>query len=132
MITYELFLRLRQLLDEAHWKLQAVARELGLNIKTIRLWAKRVRYERKRREPRASKLDPFKSDIIRLLAQHPYSSAQLLLHLREAGYPGGVSILRAYVAKVRPRKSSAFLTLTFQPGECAQVDGGAVGVVPVG
>jgi transposase len=132
MISYELFTRLRHLVDQAHWKLQAVARELGLNIKTVRLWAKRVRYERKRREPRSSKLDPFKNDLVRLLAEHPYSSAQLLLRLREAGYTGGVSILRAYVAQVRPRKSPAYLTLTFQPGECVQVDWGYAGVVPVG
>jgi transposase len=132
MISYELFTRLRHLIDQAHWKLQAVARELGLNIKTVRLWAKRVRYERKRRGPRSSKLDPFKNDLVRLLVEHPYSSAQLLLRLREAGYTGGVSILRAYVAQVRPRKTLAFLTLTFQPGECVQVDWGYAGVVPVG
>jgi len=78
MISYELFLHLRQLLDEAHWKLQAVAWELGLNIKTVRLWAQRVRYERKRRGPRSSKLDPFKNDIVRRLAEHPYSRAQRL------------------------------------------------------
>ena len=77
MISYELFTRLRHLVDQAHWKLQAVARELGLNIKTVRLWAKRLRYERKRRGPRSSKFDPFKSDLVRLLAEHPYSSAQL-------------------------------------------------------
>jgi transposase len=132
MISYELFLRLRHLLDQAHWKFQAVARELGLNIKTVRLWAKRIRYERKRRGRRSSKLDPFKNDIVRLLAEHSYSSAQLLLRLREAGYTGGLSILRAYVAKVRPRKSLAYLTLVFQPGECVQVDWGYAGVVPVG
>ena len=96
MISYELFTRLRHLVDQAHWKLQAVTRELGLNIKTVRLWAKRIRYERKRRGPRSSKLDPFKNDLVRLLAEHPYSSAQLLLRLREAGYTGGVSILRTY------------------------------------
>jgi len=132
MITYEIFLRLRHLLDQAHWKLEAVARELGLNIKTVRLWAQRIRYERQRVAPRSGKLDLFKNDIVRLLAEHPYSSAQMLVRLREGGYTGGISILRAYVARVRPRKSPAYLTLVFQPGECAQVDWGYAGVVPVG
>ena len=71
MITFERFLRLRHLLDQAHWKLQAVARELGLNSKTVRLWAQRVRYERKRLGPRSSKLDPFKNDIVRRLPSIP-------------------------------------------------------------
>ncbi|MGA6927497.1 MAG: IS21 family transposase, partial [Desulfosarcina sp.] len=82
--------------------------------------------------PRASKLDPFKSDIVRLLQAHPYTAIQLLQRLREQGFEGGYSIVKEYVRKVRPPKTRAFLTLSFAPGECAQVDWGSFGAVNVG
>jgi transposase len=36
------------------------------------------------------------------------------------------------VQQVRPKPRPAFLTLHFEPGECAQVDWGCAGSVPVG
>src|SRR5262249_29845218 len=42
------------------------------------------------------------------------------------------SIVKAYIRTVRPRRQPAFLTLAFAPGECAQVDWGSFGSVPVG
>ncbi|MEI8122859.1 MAG: IS21 family transposase [bacterium] len=109
-----------------------VARELKLNIKTVSLWAKREAFERKKEENRPSLLDPFKSDVARWLEQHPFSVRQLLYRLREQGYTGGESILCEFVRKVRPRRKEAFLTLHFEPGECAQVDWGYAGTVAVG
>ena len=81
---------------------------------------------------RQSKLDPFKSTIVRLLAQHPYTAKQLLQRLKEGGYAGGYSILKAYVQHVRPTSAPAFLTLHFAPGQSAQVDWGSAGFLPVG
>jgi transposase len=52
--------------------------------------------------------------------------------LREHGFDGGYSLVKAYVRAVRPRRQPAFLTLAFAPGECAQVDWGMFGAVPVG
>ncbi len=40
--------------------------------------------------------------------------------------------MKDYVRTVRPRRAPAFLTLTFAPGECAQVDWGLWGSVAVG
>jgi len=65
-------------------------------------------------------LDPHKTDILRLLHQHPYSARQILHQLRERGYEGGYSILTDFIRQVRPRRPSAYLTLHFEPGECAQ------------
>jgi len=81
---------------------------------------------------RKSKLDPFKNDIIRLLDKHPYTSAQILCRLKEMGYNGGYSIVKDYIKKIRPKQHKAFLTLSFAPGECAQVDWGSYGTVCVG
>jgi transposase len=52
--------------------------------------------------------------------------------LKEGGYAGGYSILKAYVQHVRPTAAPAFLTLHFAPGQSAQVDWGSAGVLPVG
>src|SRR5919204_217790 len=52
--------------------------------------------------------------------------------LREQGFTGGYSIVKAYVRTVRPKRQPAFLKLAFAPGECAQVDWGSFGSVPVG
>jgi transposase len=66
------------------------------------------------------------------LAQHEYSAQQLLQRLREEGYTGGYTILKSYVRQVRPPARPAFLTLHFEPGECAQVDWGCAGAIGVG
>ena len=63
---------------------------------------------------------------------YPYSAAQVLQRLREQGFTGGYSTVKAYVRPVRPRPKPAFLTLAFAPGECAQADWGAFGSVRVG
>src|SRR5262249_52313908 len=82
--------------------------------------------------PRHSKLDPFKPEIVRMLERYPYSAAQVFQRLREQGFAGGYSLVKAYVCTVRPRRQAAFLTLAFAPGECAQVDWGSFGSVRVG
>ena len=81
---------------------------------------------------RASKLDPFKAAIVRMLETHPYSAAQILQKVSEEGFDGGYTIVKDYVRRVRPRKSPAFLKLSFAPGECAQVDWGSFGTIRVG
>ena len=43
-----------------------------------------------------------------------------------------MTIVKDYVQRVRPVRAPAFLTLHFAPGECAQVDWGHYGSVPVG
>lgn len=66
------------------------------------------------------------------MESHHYSAQQIFQRLREEGFDGGYSIVKAYVRQVRPRRSPAFLTLSFAPGECAQVDWGLYGSVAVG
>jgi hypothetical protein len=67
-----------------------------------------------------------------LLATFAFSTQQLLQRLREKGYTGGYSILKEYVRTVRPTSPPAFLALQFAPGQCAQVDWGSAGFLPVG
>jgi transposase len=66
------------------------------------------------------------------LESHDYSAQQIFQRLREEGFDGGYSIVKEYVRQIRPRRPAAFLTLSFTPGECAQVDWGEYGSVAVG
>jgi transposase len=132
MIDYETFCRLRQLHDEAGLKVSQIATELQLDPKTVERWANQKSYQQRHGTKRASKLDSFKQQITALLARHPYTAQQILQQVREQGYAGGYSILKEFVRQVRPPRKPAYLMLEFAPGECAQVDWGNFGTVPVG
>ena len=130
MIDYATWCAIRDGLAK-HLGVRQVARDLGLNVKTVRRWRARP-YAPRAAGPRASKLDPFKGRIVGWLDAHPLSAQQVFQRLCEAGYDGGVSIVKDYVRRIRPRPREAFLTLAFAPGEVAQVDWGEWGSLAVG
>jgi transposase len=132
MIEYPLYGQIRQLYLEKKLSLRQIARELRINIKTVGKWARRESFRPAAAPKRSSKLDSFKGEIVRLLERHDYSTQQILQMLRERGYDGGYTIVKDFVRQVRPKRKPAFLTLHFEPGECAQVDWGCAGAVPVG
>jgi len=132
MIDYHRFCQIKDL--HAHQGLHAsqIAKALALDPRTVSYWLAQEHFRPRTPRQHPSKLDPFKAQIVRLLERYPYSAAQVFQRLREQGFDGGYSIGKAYVRTVRPRRQPAFLTLAFAPGECAQVDWGAFGSVPVG
>lgn len=132
MIDYHCFCQLKHL--HAHQGLNAaqIARALTLDPRTVAYWLTQEHFRPRKPSQRSSKLDPFKKEIGRMLERYPYSAAQVFQRLREHGFDGGYSLVKAYVRAVRPRRQPAFLTLAFAPGECAQVDWGIFGSVPVG
>ena len=132
MIDYPTYCQIRHLAIEQHLTNRQIARELKLNRKTVRKWVKRESFQKASLPKRASKLDPFKGEIIRLLERHAYSAQQILQQIKERGYGGQYTIVKSFVRQVRPQPKPAFLTLHFAPGECAQVDWGCAGSVPVG
>jgi transposase len=132
MIDYETFCRLRQLRDEQGLKISQIAAQLGLDPKTVAHWIERATYQQRQGRRRPSKLDSFKDQIKALVGRHPYTAQQILQQLRQQGYSGGYSILKDFVRQVRPVRKPAHLMLEFAPGECAQVDWGSFGSVPVG
>lgn len=131
MINYEQWCRLKELARRDRLSPAQIARELGLAARTVRKWLKEP-YRPRRRVTRASLLDPFKGQIMGLLQQHPYSAVQLLALLREQGFGGGITIVKDYIQQIRPRHQPAYLTLSFAPGECAQVDWGSGEMIEVG
>jgi transposase len=132
MIDYATFQRLHYLQRQAGWTAPQIARELGLNIKTVKHWLTVETFPQRQHVARASKLTPFKDMIRRWVEQHPFSARQILQRLREQGYAGGYTILKEFLRRVRPVRSRTYLTLHYAPGECAQIDWGHAGAIPVG
>ena len=132
MIDYETFVKIKVLKDQHALKCSQIARELNLDYRTVEKWLDKKHYEQRKSPQRASKLDPFKGQIVRMLETHPYTAAQIFQRIREDNFDGGYTIVKEYVRKVRPPKIRAFLKLSFAPGECAQVDWGSYGSVTVG
>lgn len=132
MIDYHQFCQIQDLHHTHGLKVAQIADALFLDPRTVAYWLHQERYRPRQATPRASKLDPFKPQIIQMLEKYPYSAAQVLQRLREQGFEGGYSIVKAYVHTIRPKRQPAFLKLAFAPGECAQVDWGSFGSVPVG
>lgn len=81
---------------------------------------------------RSSKLDPYKARIKAWLEQHDFTAQQIFQKLRAEGVQVGYTIVREYVRSVRPMPVHPFLTLSFCPGECLQVDWGSWGFIPIG
>lgn len=134
MIDFETFHQLRRQREELKLTPEQIAQELGLDVKTVRKWLAKPRYEpRKKALRRSSKLDPYKDLIVAWLEKHAYSGEQIHRRLREEhGYNGGKSILMAYIATVRPVRQTAYLKLAFEAGDCLQIDWGTHGLLKVG
>ncbi len=132
MVDYETFCRIRDHLVRQQLTQAQTARALDLDIRTVAKWADVEQFRPRVAVPPTSKLDAFKGQIVRWLDTHPYSAQQIFQRLAEAGYAGGITIVKDYVQRIRPRPQPAFLTLAFEPGECAQVDWGSYGTIQVG
>ena len=132
MLDYEAFCQLRDHLDRQQLTVAQTARALAMDPRTVAKWAGVEQFRPRAGVVRTSKLDPFKGQIVRWLDTHPYSAQQIFQRLREAGYAGGPTIVRAYVQRIRPRPAQAFLKLDFAAGEAAQVDWGEFGTIAVG
>jgi len=132
VIDYETFIRIKNYKEQEGLKSGQIAQAIGLDKRTVAIWAEEQKYRQRKAAQRKSKLDPFKDHIVRMLERHPYTAEQIYQQIKQNGYDGGTTIVSDYVRKVRPQRIKAFLKLVFAPGECAQVDWGSYGAVRVG
>ena len=132
MVDYETYCRIREHRVRQQLTNAQTARALELDVRTVARWAEVEQFRARAGVPRLSKLDAHKGQIVRWLDTHPYSAQQVFQRLSEAGYTGGITLIKDYVQRIRPRHKPAFLKLDFEPGECAQVDWGELGTVAVG
>jgi transposase len=123
-------------LDREGLSKRAIARRLAMSRTTVyRLLAlsEPPAYER---EPQGSLLDPFKGAVLEMLREDACVPATVVReHLQRAGYAGGITILKDYLASVRPQFKATpdFGRTTYLPGELLQADWWDTGIdVPVG
>jgi transposase len=108
---------------------KAIARKLGLDPKTVRRALKRETFSPAVIQPRTSKLDPYKEKTKELLNRYSdLSAVRLHEEIQKLGYPGGISILRDYLATFRT-PSKVFLPIRTTPAEEAQADWAYIGTV---
>jgi len=121
-MDYHTFHEIKRLHEEEKFSAYKIGIELGIDYKTVKLWINRPKFEKRSGGRKAFVLNRFKKEIQICLDRHDYSAVQLYDRIREAGYTGSISTVRNYIAKVRPVRKKAYLTLSFLPGETSQVD----------
>jgi transposase len=113
---------------------RAIAREMGVDRKTVSsvIGRRVIRLSPAECVPKPSILDPYKGAIQEKLLRDPAMPATAIYQsLRRTGFTGSVRRVQEYVAtlRVEPKPKEAFLKLSFEPGEAAQVDWGEFGDV---
>ena len=132
MMDYTTYCRIHDAHQKQGLTAAQIARALRVDVRTVTRWLAQPRFRQRKSTQRASKIDAYKGQIVRLLQSHPYTATQIFQQLREAGCTAGISIVRQFVSQVRPPRKPAFLTLSFAPGECAQADWGQFGSITIG
>lgn len=121
-MDYHTFHEIKRLHEEEKFSAYKIGLEVGIDYKTVKHWINRPKFEKRSGGRKAFVLNKFKKEIQICLDRYDYSAVQLYDRIREAGYTGSISTVRSYIAKVRPVRKKAYLTLCFLPGETAQVD----------
>lgn len=103
-----------------------IARQLGISRNTGRRYlCDELAGHFKQREPRATKLEPFKSYVLeRVVAARPHRipATVLLRELREAGYEGGISQLKAFLAPDKQAAAEPVVRFETESGKQMQND----------
>lgn len=109
---------LRRLLSEGS-SVKGAARAAGVDVKTVR----RLLRGPAGRPRRASKLDPFRPLITKLVCEDQWTAVLVLQEIRALGYTGGYSVLKEFVRTLRPKAvRRPHLRFETGPGEQGQVD----------
>ena len=102
-------------------------RETGLARNTVRRYARDgASPVYGPREPRPTKLDPYKAYLVdRVASARPdwIPATVLLREIQAQGYPGGISQLKAFLADLKPRPvAEPLVRFETEPGQQMQVD----------
>lgn len=116
------------------WSIRALSRHFGVGRNTVRRMLRRNTAQRqqghdlliqqKNKLPRASKLDPFIPLMKELLERFPkLTGVRMHEELQDAGYEGGLTILRQRLRTLRPRpKREPVIRFETEPGIQGQMD----------
>jgi len=132
MISPEARVQIRRYFYAEHWKIGTIAEQLGLHADTVRDAIEAERFH-PAQQLRASILDPYLEFVRQTLDQYPQLRATRLHQMiGDRGYTGSIEQLRRAVARLRPKRTEAFLRLHAFPAEQAQADWANFGHVMVG
>lgn len=105
----------------------AIARELGIDVKTVRKWLKRNWKEQERQRKRA--LDEYQEFLRARAPEVGYNAAVLFREVRGRGYGGSYTALVKYIRPWRiSEQKPATARFETEPGHQAQVDWGSARV----
>ncbi|MDQ3093170.1 MAG: IS21 family transposase [Actinomycetota bacterium] len=136
MVGVEQWAELRRMHRVERLSIREIHRRTGLHRETIRRALGSDKPPSYRRAARASKLDPFKGELERLLREDPrIPNTRLRELIEELGYEGGKTILDEQLRELRPRYQPprTYQRTVYRPGELCQFDlWEPRGPVPVG
>jgi transposase len=121
-------------LAHAGLSVRKIAKSLGISRQTTSKYLDDPTPSRPRRT-RPSQLDPFNDAITHMVETAPQVSAVVLRQrLTEQGFTGGLTIVRQYLASVRPASTQKrpFSRFESDPGVQCQIDWGHVGSMAYG
>ncbi len=100
-----------------------IAKQVGVHPRTVRRALARGGAPVPRSSRRGSRLDPYRADIDRLLAEEVWNAVVIFRELQAKGYTGQLSILRDYIRPKRAVRASR-VTVRFEtaPGRQLQSD----------
>lgn len=110
-----------------------IAAELDVHPKTVSRVLSRGGAPAGQRKRRPSKLDPYKGQIDRLLGEGVWNAVVIYREIEGAGYTGGLTILRQYIAPKRAlRRRRATVRFETGPGQQLQSDWGEIETIIAG
>lgn len=122
MITLEEWVMIKHLYKQGVSK-ASIARELGLDPRTVDRAINLEEHPEHKRQPRSSILDPYKEYIRQRLDKYDLTGTRILREIQERGYPGSYTMVKEFVRDVKGAKPKpAFVRYETEPGEQAQVD----------
>jgi len=128
VIKQNLWCQIRSLFEQGLCK-SAIARELGIDLKTVRKWLRQTWEPQKRERKRA--LDAYESFLRARAPEVGYNAAVLYRELEPRGYKGSYPALVKYIHpwRVEARgQNTATPRFETEPGQQAQVDWGSTKV----
>ena len=129
MISVSTFLSVRALLEEGVAR-KEIARRLGIDVRTVRKWCRRLvagDATVPERERGPSKLDPYQPRIEEMV-ERGMSAVQIHAELsRLEGFAASYVTLRRLVRELRRLAPEVYCRMTYAPGEEGQVDFADVG-----
>ncbi len=122
MVNLGVWMQLREMYQKGMSKSQ-IARELGLDRKTVRKYLQQPPQGYRKRSQRAMKVDPYRGYLRERWEQGVHNAQKLCGEIRKRGYAGGGTQVRRLLAGWRKEQvERAYVRFESEPGQQSQLD----------